>query len=133
MTRNKLPTKKHSERRIASKNKIFGQQDCDRFGRARVRTLMETNSTHWHGTEGDADYLNTWGTKGNRWKHFGNQGRQSDTWHRRKGKIPETRGKLIFQNKTGNDETKHDSKLKVSTRPDNKCHKTSCSWMWELL
>ena len=39
-----------------------------------------------------------------------NQGRQSDTWHKRKGKIPETRGKLIFQNKTGIDETKHYSK-----------------------
>ena len=25
-----------------------------------------------------------------------NQGRQSDTWHRRKGKVPETRGKLVL-------------------------------------
>ena len=53
-------------------------QDFDRYERARVRTLMETNSTHWHGRQGDADYLNTRGTKGNRWKLFGNQGRQSD-------------------------------------------------------
>jgi len=37
----------------------------------------------------------------------------------RKGKVPETRGTLIFQNKTGNDETTHDSKLKESTRPDS--------------
>jgi len=41
---------------------------------------MVEGTTHWHGTEGDADYLSTWGTKGNRWKHFGNQGRQSDSW-----------------------------------------------------
>ena len=29
--------------------------------------------------KGDADYLRTRRAKGNRWKHFGNQGRQSDT------------------------------------------------------
>ena len=43
---------------------------------------------------------------------LGNQGRQSDTWHGRKGKLPETRGKLIFQNKTGNDEKIHETKPK---------------------
>jgi len=29
--------------------------------------------------KGDADYLSTRGAMGNRWKLFGNQGRQSDT------------------------------------------------------
>jgi len=37
---------------------------------------------------------------------LGNQGRQSDTGHGRKGKLSETRGEVNIQNKTGNDETK---------------------------
>ena len=77
---------------------------------ARVRFKNEYNTLAQD--RGNADYLSTWGTKGNRWKHFGNQGRQSDTWHRRKGKVPETKGKFIFQNKTGNDETKQNFKTK---------------------
>ena len=31
------------------------------------------NRTYWHWTKGDADYLNTRGTKGNRWRQSDNQ------------------------------------------------------------
>ena len=45
----------------------------------RLVMKVVTERNILHGTKGDADYLSTLGTKGNRWKHFGNQGRQSDT------------------------------------------------------
>jgi len=44
---------------------------------ARVRLMVRGNTLAQD--KGDADYLGTRGAKGNRWKHFGNQGRQSDT------------------------------------------------------
>ena len=48
------------------------------------------------------------------------QGRQSDRWHMRKGKGPETRGELGFQNKTGSYETKKPKTRQTSPRCD-KC------------
>ena len=44
---------------------------------ARVRLMIGGNTLAQD--KGDTDYLSTRGAKGNRWKHFGNQGRQSDT------------------------------------------------------
>ena len=48
-------------------------------GYEKITTQTETETTFWGRRHGDADYLNTRGTKGNRWIHFRNQGRQSDT------------------------------------------------------
>jgi len=48
-----------------------------KYKRREVRLMKRDNILAQD--EGDAGYLNTRGTKGNRWKHFGNQGRQSDT------------------------------------------------------
>ena len=53
---------------------------------ARVRLMIGGNTLAQD--KGDTDYLSTRGAKVNRWKYFGNQGRQSETWHRRKGKVP---------------------------------------------
>ena len=41
---------------------------------ARVSNMTDYNTLAQD--KGDADYLSTRGAKGNRWKHFGNQGRQ---------------------------------------------------------
>jgi len=50
---------------------------------------------------------------GNRWKHFGiREGNQTlDT--RGRARYLKREGKLIFLNKTGNDETRHESKPKT--------------------
>jgi len=50
---------------------------------------------------------------GNRWKHFGIR---EDT--RGRARYLKREGKLIFQNKTGNDETKLESQQKNSTDHD---------------
>jgi len=107
---NKLRNKGHcsAAESLTAGSRICG---CGYCGTKRWYEAHGWNTTHWHGTEGDADYLNTWGTKGNRWKHFGNQGRQSDTLQRRKGKVPETRGKLVIF-KIKQEMMRHESKCK---------------------
>ena len=75
--RNKLQTKggtvggSLNYRLVGSRLWILWDKD------ARVRHVTGGNTLAQD--KGDADYLSTRGAKGNRWKHFGNQGRQSDT------------------------------------------------------
>ena len=61
----------------------------------------------------EADYLSTCGAMGNRWKHFG-IGEDNQTLDiRGRARYLKREGQLVFQNKTGNDETRHESKPKT--------------------
>ena len=68
--------------------------------------LMEKRQHSGTG-QGRRRLFNTWGIKGTSWTHLGIKGRQ-DTWHGRKGKLPETRGKgsVTFKIKQELDKTR---------------------------
>ena len=63
-----------------------GSLDCRLNESMAVGTVGQKREYEAHGRnntlaqdKGNADYLSTRGAMGNRWKHIGNQGRQSDT------------------------------------------------------
>ena len=90
-------------------------------------TGTETETTFWHGTKGDADYLNT-----------RDQGEQVETlWElgetirhltREEGQVTwnKRRKLVIFQNKTGNDETRHKTEQKPWHKHKHPLHLVSC-------
>ena len=55
---------------------------------------------------------------GNRWKHSGIREDNQTRDTRGRARDLKREGRLIFQNKTGNDETKHGSKQNTSTGHD---------------
>ena len=57
---------------------------------------------------------------GNRWKHFGIREDNQTLDTRGRARNLKREGTLVFQHKTGNDETKYDSKQNVSTGHDIK-------------
>ena len=65
------------------------------------------------------DYLNTRGAMGNRWKHFGIREDNQTLDTRGRVRYLKREGQLVFQNKTGYDETRHRSKQNVSRVRDS--------------
>ena len=65
----------HEDRSTAGSRKLWlwklWNMDARNEAQDRNNTLAQD--------KGNTDYLSTRGAKGNRWKYFGNQGRQSDT------------------------------------------------------
>jgi len=90
---------------------------------ARVKNTGKV-ATHWHRTKGDADYMkmNTLGTMGNRWKHFGIREDNQTLNTRGRARYLKREGQLVFKNKTGKDETRHGSKQNVSRVHDTFAH-----------